>query len=326
MSSAREPETLQNLTREHLLAAARAWQPTVRVSNFNSKTPREVVIDGQCYPTKAIVALAHELAGFGALTSAELAGRAARRCLEALGFTLVPEEREVASWSEAGLRSAAAVLARNAGGPGAEIGMGAEDPVQVVIDDVEYPVGAVLGLPEPPRSVLPSEAVKAIREAGFALRVARDALDDELDALANSDNLSTEAKREVTARIGQGRFRAALLALHGRCALTGVSEPSVLRASHIHRWADCKDELLARRDPENGLLLTANLDCLFEGGLIAFDDQGEILISPKLDTETQARLGLHANMRLALTPSAAQQAYLAKHRHRTRAMRPGEAA
>ncbi|WP_354681944.1 HNH endonuclease signature motif containing protein [Cupriavidus necator] len=106
------------------------------------------------------------------------------------------------------------------------------------------------------------------------MRTAPDAVESELAALVDSETLSTEARREVTARLGQGLFRAALLALHGRCALTGIAEPSVLRAAHIHRWADSRDEPRARRDPENGLLLTANLDCLFEGGLIAFDDKG----------------------------------------------------
>ena len=108
--------------------------------------------------------------------------------------------------------------------------------------------------------------------------------------------------------------------------MTGISTPEVLRAAHIHRWVDCAETPAARLDPDNGLLLTANLDALFEVGLIAFDDEGGILISPRLDADAQVALGIHVGMRLGATPSAAQRTYLAKHRDRTRAMRVDETA
>ncbi|WP_354681943.1 hypothetical protein [Cupriavidus necator] len=149
MAPARDPKALQKLTPAHLLAAAQAWDSTGRISNFKSKTPREVIIGGRRYPTKAIIALAHELAGLGTLTSQELAGKAARRRLEALGFDLA-DGLAVEPWSAEGLRLAATAWATDAAACQSGARQGAEDPVQVVIDDVEYPAGAVLGLPAGP--------------------------------------------------------------------------------------------------------------------------------------------------------------------------------
>ena len=51
---------------------------------------------------------------------------------------------------------------------------------------------------------------------------------------------STEAERLVVQRVGQGIFRAGLLEYwEGRCAVTSLAVPELLRASHIKPWADC---------------------------------------------------------------------------------------
>lgn len=51
---------------------------------------------------------------------------------------------------------------------------------------------------------------------------------------------TTEAERLVVQRIGQNLFRDGLLDLwDGRCAVTGLAVPALLRASHIKPWADC---------------------------------------------------------------------------------------
>ncbi|HET9245398.1 MAG TPA: HNH endonuclease signature motif containing protein, partial [Xanthobacteraceae bacterium] len=55
---------------------------------------------------------------------------------------------------------------------------------------------------------------------------------------------------------------------------------AALRASHIKPWRESSDR--ERLDPANGLLLTANLDALFNDGLIAFDDEGQMLVSAQL--------------------------------------------
>ena len=69
----------------------------------------------------------------------------------------------------------------------------------------------------------------------------------------------------------------------GRCALTGVSIGAVLRASHMKPWVEATDE--ERLDPENGLLLAANADALFDRYLISFTQTercGGMTVSPMM--------------------------------------------
>ena len=48
----------------------------------------------------------------------------------------------------------------------------------------------------------------------------------------------TEAERTVIQRVGQNLFRDALLEYWGgRCPLTGITDPPLLRASHIVAWS-----------------------------------------------------------------------------------------
>jgi hypothetical protein len=70
---------------------------------------------------------------------------------------------------------------------------------------------------------------------------------------------TTEAERLVIQRIGQDVFRDALMNYwDGHCPMTGITEPELLRASHIVPWADCADA--QRLDVHNGLLLSALWD------------------------------------------------------------------
>lgn len=124
----------------------------------------------------------------------------------------------------------------------------------------------------------------------------------------------TEAERLVVQRVGQEIFRAALLDYWGgRCPLTGVAEPRLLRASHIKPWAECASDA-ERLDVHNGLLLAAHLDAAFDAGLISFADDGTMMFSPKFAAADRAALGLQAPLRLPnLSPQ--HRAYLAWHRH-----------
>jgi hypothetical protein len=92
---------------------------------------------------------------------------------------------------------------------------------------------------------------------------------------------TTEAERLMIQRIGQDVFRDALMDYWGgRCPLTGITEPALLRASHIVPWSDCTDA--QRLDVHNGLLLSALWDAAFDRGLISFSDDGAVLVSPLL--------------------------------------------
>jgi hypothetical protein len=102
---------------------------------------------------------------------------------------------------------------------------------------------------------------------------------------------TTEAERLVIQRIGQDVFRGALLDYwSGRCPLTGITEPALLRASHIVPWAECTDE--QRLDVHNGLLLSALWDAAFDRGLVSFEDDGTVLASRKLRTREREVLDL----------------------------------
>lgn len=102
---------------------------------------------------------------------------------------------------------------------------------------------------------------------------------------------STEAERLVVQRIGQDIFRAGLMDYwQGRCPLTGITDPALLRASHIVPWAHCDNDA-ERLNVHNGLLLSALWDAAFDQGLVTFNDDGEPLFSPTLSEQARSRLG-----------------------------------
>lgn len=92
----------------------------------------------------------------------------------------------------------------------------------------------------------------------------------------------TEVERTVRARRVQGFFRRAVLSGYGhRCALTGLAIPQLLNASHIIPWSAPGSEQL-RADPTNGLCLNALHDRAFDRGLITFDEDHRLMVSPVL--------------------------------------------
>ena len=113
----------------------------------------------------------------------------------------------------------------------------------------------------------------------------------DLGRLARRKIETTEKESLSKARIGQGRFRADVLhRWNNACAVTGCDVLEIVRASHIKPWRDCTDE--ERLDPLNGLPLVANLDALFDNGLITFDSQGKMLVSNSIPESQQSSLGL----------------------------------
>src|SRR5690606_2056312 len=74
--------------------------------------------------------------------------------------------------------------------------------------------------------------------------------------------------------------RAAVLASYeNKCALTGLALPELLNASHIVPWAKNEQR---RADPRNGLCLNALHDRTFDRGLITFDEDMRMLVSPRI--------------------------------------------
>jgi hypothetical protein len=102
----------------------------------------------------------------------------------------------------------------------------------------------------------------------------------EVRVIGTRDHPLTEREQLGAARMGQGTFRTALIAFWGTCPIVQVDHPELLRASHIKPWAKSSDP--ERLDPFNGLLLSPNLDLLFDRGLISFEDDGTLLFSSSL--------------------------------------------
>jgi hypothetical protein len=74
---------------------------------------------------------------------------------------------------------------------------------------------------------------------------------------------TTEAERLVVMRVGQEIFRKALMDYwNGTCPLTGITDPALLRASHIVPWADCETDSL-RLDVYNGFLFVLTMGRCF---------------------------------------------------------------
>lgn len=118
----------------------------------------------------------------------------------------------------------------------------------------------------------------------------------ELEALAEPTIGQTEVKRMVRQRVGQQAYRQAMLNYWGdACAVTGLTLPQALRASHARPWAECETDA-QRLDVFNGFLLSANLDALFDGFLISFSDDGQLLVSEHLTSVQRSALGLTGYM------------------------------
>lgn len=159
------------------------------------------------------------------------------------------------------------------------------------------------------------ELVEALVLLGWASRSsARSSLEDIAIATEGEDLPTLETERDVIvqARIGQGPFRIALLQYWGSCAVSGVSEPTVLRASHVKPWRDATNK--ERVDPANGVLLAAHIDALFDAGLITFEVDGKIRLSVLLAEEDLRQLGIFSSMRLRHI-TAEHQVYMQHHRH-----------
>jgi hypothetical protein len=134
-------------------------------------------------------------------------------------------------------------------------------------------------------------------------------MQSDIAAIMADDISATEKERLIAARLGQGRFRADVLARwRGACAVTGSTTLAAIRASHCMPWrAGTRRE---RLDPANGLPLVATLDALFDVGLITFQDDGCLTVSPRLKDEA---LDLR-DLTLRRRPDTGEMVYLDYHR------------
>ena len=135
----------------------------------------------------------------------------------------------------------------------------------------------------------------------------------DINIIKNQTKINGNTTRQslIDARIGQGRFRASLLNLwRNSCAVTGCNIVEALRASHVKPWRISSDK--ERLDQDNGLLLVANLDALFDVGFISFENNGTMLVSTKLNANQRRILGIPSS--LIMQPNANLSRYLSFHR------------
>ena len=88
-------------------------------------------------------------------------------------------------------------------------------------------------------------------------------------------------ERVTKVRYGQTFFRSALLANYeGKCCITGLAMPKLLRASHIKPWKDSNAD--EKTNPHNGLLLNAFFDSAFDKGYITVDQDYAVILSSEI--------------------------------------------
>lgn len=139
------------------------------------------------------------------------------------------------------------------------------------------PVGVTWVFNRPP-SILPAAAGLGIPEAG-------------VDPVTETEYLRAQ-------RLGQAKFRADLMKRwSGRCALTRVTMPEILRASHIKAWRD--SDAHERTNPHNGLLLAVHIDGLFDRGFMSFDEEGRAIISGAVSAHTREVFALNPESRIS---------------------------
>ena len=117
---------------------------------------------------------------------------------------------------------------------------------------------------------------------------------DDIETIIKDEIIpKTEKEQLISARIGQGNYRNKLINLWKKCAVSECKMTDVLIASHIKPWRESTNK--ERLDPYNGLLLLPNYDKLFDKGLISFEDNGKIIISPLIKEEEYKVLGISPN-------------------------------
>lgn len=142
-------------------------------------------------------------------------------------------------------------------------------------------------------------------EADLADAEAQEAL------MGRTDIGPTQIKQLVSARRGQGIFRANVRLNETSCRITGISEQKLLTASHIKPWRDSNDQ--EKLDGCNGLLLSPHADKLFDKGYISFNDDGTVVLGKKLPQDVW-NIWFPNGQLMAKPFNQNQQAYLAYHR------------
>ncbi len=123
----------------------------------------------------------------------------------------------------------------------------------------------------------------------------------------------TERSGLITSRVGQGYYRQVIREKWGnKCPVTGCEMIRILISSHIVSWSESNDN--ERLDVDNGILLSPNVDSLFDRHLISFTDTGKLLLSEKIDSTELHKLGINSD--IIIPVSEGMKKYLKRHREK----------
>ena len=123
----------------------------------------------------------------------------------------------------------------------------------------------------------------------------------------------TERVAKVTQRVGQEYHRQQMIKTwEGKCPVTGCSILTILKSSHIVPWSESSND--ERLDVNNGILLSPNVDALFDRHLLSFEDDGSMILSGKVTESEVLALGIDTTIKIPIKEG--MKSYLKRHRER----------
>lgn len=127
------------------------------------------------------------------------------------------------------------------------------------------------------------------------------------------DNIDGQEKEAIVKlRLNQSVFRENLIKKDPTCKICGMTNISLLIASHVKSWKESNSK--EKLDRNNGLLLCPNHDILFDKHLISFDINGKIIISEFISNYDKKKLNIHENIIIDLEKE--QLEYINYHREK----------
>ena len=163
------------------------------------------------------------------------------------------------------------------------------------------------------RTIIEMRRVRDIDDASVAIGLVEWETHEMEQVITDQTIPETTRQAVVMARRGQGLFKQNVQRIESHCRVTQVDQIEHLRASHCKPWRDASNA--ERLDGENGLLLTPDVDHLFDRGFISFEDNGTVLVSPVVHRESLHRMGLDDALHRNVGGfSEGQRSYLSFHR------------
>ena len=176
----------------------------------------------------------------------------------------------------------------------------------VYLAEVPVPMSAVLA------DLIGAEYTSVLKELQGEADDVEIVGDQQEESIKGRTDIGATTKDQlIKSRRGQGVFKANVRLNENGCRVTSVTDPQHLRASHIKPWKDSTDE--EKLNGCNCLLLAPHIDHLFDKGQISFLDNGDLLVSSKLDRSVLANWGIPVAMNVGPF-STYQSVFLEYHR------------